>query len=141
MCKPELADSSAVVAIAVGRNEIELASIGEILGLARADSLVPDCFEGERGGRAKIGITTDVYGLHPISIVNTLIVVEFDCLQLEVDKKSSPRRVQLWVLLDKFMKVIQVRCGMGGEKPSAANDAGRLHAVDRKAHAFIEEKI
>ena len=141
MCEPELADSAAVIAITVRGYELESASIRKILGLARADSLIPNCFEGERGGGAKIGIATDVCSLHPISAVDTLIAIELDCLQLEVDEKSSPRRVQLWVLLDKFMKVIQVRCRMGGEKPSAANDAGCLHAVDRKAHAFIEEKI
>ena len=103
MCKPELADSLAVVAIAVGRNEIELASIGEILDLARVDSLIPDCLEGKRGGRAKVGIATDVCSLCAIAAVNALIAIElpparadqFYEIQIEFLEKHIMERAQV----------------------------------------------
>ena len=110
MVKAELSHGLPVIVVTVRRNELELEllPIREVPCLTRADSLVPHSLESQLSGTTEISVATTMDSLDVVPALNFLVVVKLDCLQLQVDKEVSNRRVQFWVLLDKFMEMVQV---------------------------------
>ena len=108
----KLSHSTSVVAVTVGRDELEPSAVTrKVFSFIRADSLAPHGLEKKRSGSAEVGNALDVNGLDTVPALNFFVMVKFDFLQLQVNAQAVCTQhhwVQVWVLLNQFMKVVQV---------------------------------
>ena len=87
--KAELSNGMPVVAVTIGRDELEPSTVREILSCTCVDCLGPCGLEGKLCGAAEVGIVPHVDGLDAVPALDFLVAVEFDRLQLWVNMQAA----------------------------------------------------